>query len=228
MKQLSDTDILLQRIANYLVINASFASTLGLAHGKMGIVIFFYHYARYSQNTAYEEFAGELLEEVYEDIQMDISVDFENGLCGIAWGIEYLKQHKFVDGDTAAILKDVDLRIMERDPRRINDLSFRSGLLGISFYVAIHVNSLNNNNTVFDSNYLMDMKQKVYIIEDSLLTPIKSFFDGNLACNYHDFVLIPELLFDNIVVIDEDTNWSNLAIGIEQGLSGIGLKIMNI
>ena len=59
---------LLKRIANHLIINSSFLDNLGLFHGKMGIVIFFYHYSRYTHNPLYEEFAGELLDEIFEEI----------------------------------------------------------------------------------------------------------------------------------------------------------------
>ena len=59
---------LLQRIANHLVINSIFLDNFGLFYGKMGIVIFFYHYSRYTNNPIYEEFAGELLDEIFEEI----------------------------------------------------------------------------------------------------------------------------------------------------------------
>ncbi len=44
---------LLQRIANHLIINSSFLENLGLFHGKMGIVIFYYHYLCYTSSSIY-------------------------------------------------------------------------------------------------------------------------------------------------------------------------------
>ena len=41
---------LLAKIADHLIINSSFLDNLGLLHGKMGIVIFFYHYSQYTNN----------------------------------------------------------------------------------------------------------------------------------------------------------------------------------
>jgi len=55
----------LQRIANVLLLNASFTDNLGLLNGKMGIAIFFYQYARYTGNKVYEDYAGELIDEIY-------------------------------------------------------------------------------------------------------------------------------------------------------------------
>lgn len=43
---MSDKDQILTRIANHLIINTSFMTDLGLYHGKMGIVLFFAHYAQ--------------------------------------------------------------------------------------------------------------------------------------------------------------------------------------
>ena len=51
-------EILLKRIANHQMLHGSFCSDLGIQNGKMGIVLFFYHYARYVKNTLYENFAG--------------------------------------------------------------------------------------------------------------------------------------------------------------------------
>ena len=147
---------LLERIANHLIINSSFLDDLGLFHGKMGIVIFFYHYSRYTNNPIYEEFAGELLDEVYEDIHRGMSFDFENGLCGIGWGIEYLLQNGYIEGDSDEILEDIDRKIMEYDPRRITDTTFRSGFPGLSCYIRTRLNSpCRNPDTVpFDALYL--------------------------------------------------------------------------
>jgi len=43
----------LHRISNILLINGGFLSNLGLYSGNMGIVLFFYRYARLTQNEIY-------------------------------------------------------------------------------------------------------------------------------------------------------------------------------
>ena len=77
----------------YLTINSSFIGDLGLFHGRMGIILFFAHYARATQSKHYEDFAGCLLDELYEEIHEDLPVNLENGLCGIGWGYRKRK-HK--------------------------------------------------------------------------------------------------------------------------------------
>ena len=79
-----------ERIVNTLLLNASFIDNLGLMHGKMGICIFFYHLARKTENKIYEDYAGELPDEIFEVINQrkQISWYFENGLVDFGREIE--------------------------------------------------------------------------------------------------------------------------------------------
>ncbi|TAL66405.1 MAG: hypothetical protein EPN88_08505, partial [Bacteroidetes bacterium] len=104
----SKIDERLQRIANVLLLNASFTDNLGLLNGKMGIGIFFYHYSRYTGNKIFEDYAGEIIDEIYEEINPGTPVNFEDGLTGIGWGIEYLVKNKFVQADTDEALVEID------------------------------------------------------------------------------------------------------------------------
>lgn len=214
-EQQSFNDELLNRIARYLIINASFSDSIGLFHGKMGIVIFFYHYACYIKNSIYEEFAGELLEEIYEEVHADVPIGFESGLCGIAWGIEYLEQNKFVEGNTAIILKNIDLFLMEREPKRMIDLSFRHGLAGIGFYVACHTRVEKETQIVLDIDYFERLSAAMTLIsKDTDWLSVS--------------VSLPDFLFDEMLVITEESSWRDLPMGIEKGLSGLGLKLMGV
>ena len=120
----------LKRIANHLIINSSFIEDLGLYNGKMGIVLFFAHYARFVNNSVLEDFMGELLDEIYEEIDEQQSIDLKNGLCGIGWGILYLLKHKFVEGVPSIILKNIDYQIINSriTYKDINEL-------GLDFYI---------------------------------------------------------------------------------------------
>ncbi len=124
----------LQRIANVLLLNASFLDNPGLLNGKMGIAIFFYHYSRYSKNKIYEDYAGELVDEIYDEINTSTPVNFENGLTGIGWGIEYLVKKGFVQADTDEALEEIDCAIYRH---RINSpvlINTGDDLFGYGFY----------------------------------------------------------------------------------------------
>ena len=152
-------DVLLKQIADHHLLNGLFCKELGLWEGKMGMSLFFFLLSRHTGNHWYEEFAGELLEDVCGSLSQRCSVTFADGLCGIGWAIEFLKKEGFVEGDTDEILEEVDRQVMERDVRRITDASLETGLAGIAAYVRSRLDSERSikNHHPFDSEYLSDL-----------------------------------------------------------------------
>ena len=145
----------IERIANHLIINASHMKELGLYHGKMGIIIFFAHYSRYTGETLYDDYAGDLMDEIVEEIYADIPLSFERGICGIGWGVEYLFRNGFMEGDSDEILSEIDKRLMEKNLDRISDMSVATGLEGMAYYIAKRIESSENKKTKpFDSIFL--------------------------------------------------------------------------
>lgn len=151
----------LKETALYLMLNASFTRDLGLFRGKVGIAIFFAQYAQFTKETIWDDYAGFLLDEIYEDIHTFLPVNFEDGLCGIGYGIEYLVQNGYMEGNTSDILEQVDSRVMERDPERINDYSLEKGLPGVLLYAYMRIISslLNNRPLPFDTEYLVALSK---------------------------------------------------------------------
>ncbi len=98
----------LHRIADFLMLNNDDCRNLGLLNGRMGLVIFFYQYYRYAGDKIYKDFADRLIDEIYENINSKISADFESGLMGIGWGIEYLVKNNFIEAETDETLVEVD------------------------------------------------------------------------------------------------------------------------
>lgn len=207
--EVTDKDEFLLRIARHLIMHASFTANLGLFHGKMGIVLFFAHYARYTGESVYDEFAGELLDEIYEEIHTAIPVNLENGLCGIGWGVEYLLENGFTEGDSDEVLFEIDKKIMERDLRRVTDLSVNTGLAGILYYVEKRLNSPFRvpNTKPFDDLYLADWEKAKEKIEKSKTENSK----------------ILSTLWEKLPEDESITTWSP---GIVNGCAGYGLKIM--
>ena len=145
----------INQVLAYLAINSSYLTDIGLFYGRMGIILFFVRYARISGLRQYEYLAEMLLEEIHKDMPIQLA----SGLCGIGWGIEYLVRNGFMTGDTDKILKDIDQRVMEYDPKRMKDLSFREGLTGIVFYVLTRLSAPRQTKTCpFDSSYLDSLR----------------------------------------------------------------------
>ena len=88
----------LQKIANTLLLYSYHIDPIGLFNGKMGIALYLYRYARYADCKYYSEFADELLDKVLDSINHS-SPDFESGISGVGWCINYLMKNENVEGD---------------------------------------------------------------------------------------------------------------------------------
>jgi len=155
----------LQPLINTLLLNASFIDNIGLMHGKMGISVYFFHLARSTRNKVYDEYAGELIDEIYEETTVNTPVNFENGLAGIGWGIEYLVQNGFIEADTDEVLEDFDDKIYKE---LIHNIPKETGLLtGILGFGAYFLKRLQNMATNREEISKLTIKQSIeYIIKE--------------------------------------------------------------
>src|SRR5690554_2416770 len=87
-------------------------------HGKMGISICFFHLARQAGNKIFEDYAGELIDEIYDEISVHTPVDFENGLAGIGWGIEYLVHNGFIEKGEYNVLEELDNVVFQLEKKQ--------------------------------------------------------------------------------------------------------------
>lgn len=122
----------LQKIANILMLNVHNIDSHSILEGKMGIVLFFYNYARYSKNNIYSEIADELLDSVFDSINKLTDIGFDQGAIGAAWGVRYLIRNKFVEGDPKEILSDVE-NLLLKNYR--NDLQSKIPISTIGLYL---------------------------------------------------------------------------------------------
>lgn len=154
---------ILREIADKEILSSLFIRDYSLMNGQMGVAIFFALLSRSSENHWYEEFADELLESVCNNISLSLPIDFAHGLCGIGWGIEFLKYKGFIEDDTDEILSEIDSAVMERDVRRINDASLETGLFGIHAYVASRLNTTRDNTNFipFDATYISELDEAI-------------------------------------------------------------------
>jgi len=154
----------LRRIANVLLLNASFTDNLGLLNGKMGIAIFFYQYARYTGNKVYEDYAGELIDEIYGEINNSTPVGFSNGLMGIGWGIEYLVRNGYVDADTDEALPEIDNAVYRSSLHRPFLLDSGDDLFSYGLYYVTRLMGREDDNdnlkTLFKKQHL------IYLTDD--------------------------------------------------------------
>ena len=223
---------ILERIARTLLLHGSFTKDLGLLTGKMGISIFSFLYSRYSRKSIYENFAGDLIDEIYEDIHIGYSKNFDKGLAGIAWGIEFLIQNRFVNANADDILKDIDSQLIERDVRKITDDSLNSGLKGIAHYIISRCGNKTTENPILKTEYIVDLVQSMQNIcppddtESHILTDILT----DIVSGKRQYFCSDRLLKQ--ITLSTDWNTQRLFLDyhplgiIHNGYTGIGLKIL--
>lgn len=147
-----------QSLIHRLIWEAGFLTDLGLFNGKMGMVIFFYECGKWSDSLVFTEFAYELLDELWNEVDQNTQTYFATGLTGIGWGIEYLIKEGFVEA-TDNICEEIDHRIMETDIQQFTDLSLETGLTGLLHYLLAHIKGSLQRNiaTGFDLTYLTNL-----------------------------------------------------------------------
>ena len=87
----------LTKIADWLLLNGTLTKCPGLLHGKLGIAIFFFHYARYTGKTLFEEYAWDLIMAIQEQLHVNYRPDYEKGIAGIGVGINYLSYNNLIE-----------------------------------------------------------------------------------------------------------------------------------
>jgi len=114
---------------------------MGLISGKMGAVIFFFHYARYSGEPYYEDIAMEFLEDIQHQLLSSPEKSYRHGVAGIGVAIDYLLANNFITADED-LLDDFDpvMQMAAFDP--ITDYSLYDGLTGYGWYWLTRTNSV--------------------------------------------------------------------------------------
>lgn len=123
-----------QHIADMLLLNGTLTECPGLAHGKMGIAIFFFHYSEFTGNTLYADYAMDVIGEMISQIHVNSPAEYEKGIAGIGVGIDYLIQNNFLNTEDD-ICEDFDQRMVRAvmyDPWQ--DFSQYNGLTGYGRY----------------------------------------------------------------------------------------------
>lgn len=219
----------LKSIAYSLLIKCYSLNDIGLMNGRMGIIIFLFHYAQYSNEKLLEELAQYLLEKLANKLHISQSLNFYSGLTGIGWGIEYLSQQKFISEDTNELLEEFDERIMEVNVLKMKDLSFGFGLGGIVHYLLSRLYTINKKKSInpFDEKFLKNVYQV-----------IKSIIKNKITCDSLDVFIRYYFFYEKNIIekpslydicpltAPNDYNENYSKIGLDGGSAGIGLKII--
>lgn len=225
---------LLDRISHILILKASYYSDIGLLDGKMGIAIAFAHLSRYSTNNEiYYEYMSDLLDDILGNIHKGLNYSFKSGLSGIGWGIEYLIQNGFVEGDSVEICEEIDHRIMEVNPKRILDISMENGFEGLLHYIVFHLQGAIRQETKlpFDKEYLLDVYSACINIKSKEITSsLKALIESYILFmdnkTHFDYSFNPINFVSDSFEVNNEKLIAN-PLGLTNGLAGELLKLMS-
>ena len=65
----------LGQIADMLLLNGTLTECPALVHGKMGLAVFFFHYAQYTGNELFADYAMDLIGEIMNKLHMNSPAD---------------------------------------------------------------------------------------------------------------------------------------------------------
>jgi|GEM_PF-974339 len=116
-----------------------------LFYGKVGLSIYFYVWSRSgseNEKQKYIALADELLQDISNRIgDKIIEPSLPNGLSGIALGLQYLVDNKFVVGNSDEILVDIDDTIFRQIAHSTKlNISIENGILGYLIYLIFRSN----------------------------------------------------------------------------------------
>ena len=171
MKQETIVSKHLEDISAILSLHGKSVHDAGLLHGKMGIALFFSHYASFTQEKKYNQLADELIKELgsqilrYYSLNNDneiFSFSYENGLSGVGIGIEYLVKQGFMKVDLDVFLNNVDILLSKRLTGKTVPVSL---MLDIGKYFLIR---LSNPQTAKKDFFTQALEQVVQLINNYL------------------------------------------------------------
>lgn len=167
----------LKQIANYILLHGRYQRNIGLFHGKAGIMLTMFLLSQKTGISVYHDFAEDLFDDVQKQLYDNMPIGMENGLAGIAYAMSYLANKNILSFDQNEILSDIDNKIMSVDPRRITDLSFNTGALGIWIYI----------------NERMKCKEVLTSIDGQYIGELKDILKEGYSSNTSEFNLLERL-----------------------------------
>ena len=63
----------------------------------MGIAILFFHYAQYTNNMLFADYAMDLIDQILNQLHVNSPANYKKGIAGIGVGFDYMIRNNFLD-----------------------------------------------------------------------------------------------------------------------------------
>lgn len=167
--------------------NKPFSNTIGMC-GSMGKAVALFWLYRDTNEEEWKIEAERLLDVIFEKCEINISLSYSDGLCGMGVGVEYFLQNNFVEGNADEILIDIDSLIINAiNDRSPLDLSIESGILGLAYYLYYRLCYRINS----EKPIVLKLKEQTIYLIDWIAEAMQ---DKSINKNYHEIYFILILL----------------------------------
>ena len=123
---------------------------LNIETGKTGICLYFFMLADSLKNKKYQQWAEELLKEIYGQLDQDMSIKTIREIMQVGIGFYFLLKRKYVEGNINQVLEDVDNALF-RWMSSSKPLTYEmAGFLHILYYLYLRIEKQKpNSNSLF-------------------------------------------------------------------------------
>lgn len=123
-------------------VNISNELDIGLFSGNTGIALFLFHLHDFSKKQKHKDSASFYLEKSFEQINAGQRLPtFCNGIAGVAWTVNYLVKHSFIEEENLEVLDDIDDYLYSSmiNYAQLNNFDFLHGATGIALYFTFRI-----------------------------------------------------------------------------------------
>lgn len=212
---------LLDSIFSYVHLYVNTINSDSLTDGRLGVVLFFFHYARFADKMECKKFANQMLLDTINRIWISKSYLYELG-----WLLEYLYQNKFLEMDAYANIKYIDESLLDMGgglDRDWDSLGMNIIRYLLSRLYAIQASGMKNP-------YSDDFLKRVYL---KCLLNLKPGVEGGMdlymrfVLYYENKMILPKpSIYDLLYIfVPKGYVMEDLDLGLD-GNSGVGLSII--
>ncbi len=137
MEQRTELEQQLKEIADILSQKYTDSQNVGVIAGISGMALFQFYYSKYLNVDTYSEIGVDMIAHCVEKINNGYSFPtYCNGIAGLGWAIQHLKNEEFIDIDCDELLSPFDDYLYQQMMfhLRSGDYDFLHGGMGYAFY----------------------------------------------------------------------------------------------
>lgn len=138
------------------VLSCTNLNNINLIQENLGVTLLLYYFGRYFKNQYITKLADSFLNKIIEQANVGTPLNIANGLLGIGWGLCFLSQQKFIK-NVDHILSELDGKVIEISPKRIQNVDLEYGLGGILLYVLCRLYNQQSSQIRFPQDYLFEL-----------------------------------------------------------------------